>query len=231
MKGTELLLDIAAGSNLKRFVFLSTIKVISGDQKKNPTAGVVEHLSSGPDSFYGQSKLEAENQVRVLASGYNIRYTILRPPLVFGPGVKANFLSLLKILKLGIPLPLGSVETARSLIYVDNLSGIIEKCMVHPAAAGQTYVVKDITLSVPSLIKQISHLMGHKPLLFPFPVKLLRLAGIITGKSSIVDALTGSLEINDDKIRKELDWSSEISFDEALKETVNWYLEEYKDEH
>ena len=132
----------------------------------------------------------------------------VRPPLVYGSGVKGNFAQMLKVLAKGIPLPLASVRNLRSLVYVENLVDALILCASHPAAAGQTYLVSDgEDVSTPDLLRQLGAAMGHPARLFPCPPGLLKLAGHVVGKSAQIERLLGSLRVDSGKIRRELDWA------------------------
>jgi nucleoside-diphosphate-sugar epimerase len=152
---------------------------------------------------------------------------ILRPPLMYGPGVRANFLALLRWIDRGMPLPFGLIKNRRSMLYVGNLADVIMRCLDAPAAKGQTYLLSDgEDISTPELIERIALLFGHPPRLWPVPVWLLRGLGRLSGRSAAIDRLSGSLVVDSGKIRKDLDWRPPVSCDEGLRATVQWYLAE-----
>ena len=220
VKGTERLARTAAASGVKRFIFLSSIKV-SGEGRKPP---YTEHDSPAPQDFYGVSKWEAEQVLQKIAAETGLEVVILRPPLVYGPGVKANFLSLFKIVDRGIPLPLDRINNRRSFIYLENLVDAIVTCVNHPKAAGQTYLASDgEDVSTPELIRRVADALGRPARLFPVPPSLMRLAGKLFGKSEAVDRLLGSLVVDSSKIRRELGWKPPYTMEQGLKETAEWF--------
>ena len=147
------------------------------------------------------------------------------PVLIYGPGVRANFLNLIKIIDKGIPLPLGSVENQRSLLYVDNLCHAIIRCLEHPAAANSLYLIKDTDCSTVELIEAIAKELHKSPALYRFPKFLLNTVAYITGNKKKIDKLTDSLMIDASLIKKELGWKPPITFAEGIKATVQWYKE------
>ena len=150
---------------------------------------------------------------------------IIRPPLVYGPGVGANFLRLLRFVQKGVPLPFGAIKNQRSLVYVGNLADAIVTCLKHPAAAGQTYLVSDgEDVSTPELIRRIAGALGRPARLLPVPPALLRFAGHTTGKSPEVERLLDSLVIDSSKIRRELGWVPPFTMEQGLAETANWFM-------
>jgi nucleoside-diphosphate-sugar epimerase len=152
----------------------------------------------------------------------------VRPTLVYGPRVKANFLNMMKIISKGIPLPLASINNKRSLIYVGNLVDALATCATHPDAAGQTYLVSDgEDVSTPELIRRTAAALGVPARLLPFPVSLMKLAGKVTGKSGAVNRLTGSLTVDSSKIRRELGWVPPFTMEVGLLETAAWFKGKY----
>lgn len=217
--GTEHLARSAAASGVKRLVYVSSIKVngeaSSGEDK------FTEMDAPSPQDPYGISKMEAEQALRRVANETGLEVVIIRPPLVYGAGVKGNYAEMLKILARGIPLPLASVENQRSLLYVGNLVDALILCAVHPAAAGQTYLVSDGgDISTPELLRQLGVAMGHPARLFLCPTALLKLAGRLTGKSDQIERLTGSLQVDSSKIRSELDWQPPYTVQQGLRLTA-----------
>jgi nucleoside-diphosphate-sugar epimerase len=177
-----------------------------------------------PSDPYGISKWEAEQALRKIEAETGLEVVIVRPTLVYGPGVKANFLNMMKIITKGIPLPFASVTNKRSLIYVGNLVDALATCAIHPAAAGNTYLVSDgEDVSTPELIRRTAAALGVPARLFPVPISLMRLAGAVTGKNAAVKRLLGSLTIDISKIRRELDWQPPFTMDEGLRETAEWF--------
>ncbi|WP_235893081.1 UDP-glucose 4-epimerase family protein [Pelomicrobium methylotrophicum] len=221
--GTERLALAAAAAGVRRFVFLSTIKVNGEATRARPFA---ESDPPVPQDPYARSKWEAEQALHRIGAQTGMEVVILRPPLVYGPGVKGNFLSLLKIVARGVPLPLGSVKNRRSLIYVGNLADAIVKCLEHPAAAGETFLVRDAEdLSTPELVRRLACALGVAPRLIPVPPSWLVLGGRWLGRGAAVERLAGSLAVDDSRIRDALGWHPPYSVDEGLEATGRWYRE------
>ena len=239
--GTERLARSAAAAGVQRFVFVSSIKV-NGEKisflnqhaqqiSANPLSmrGSLRPFSEddapNPQDTYAVSKWEAEQVLRQIAQETGMEVVIIRPPLVYGPRVGANFLKLLKLIKKGMPLPFGLIDNQRSLIYVGNLVDAIITCLEHPAAAGQTYLVSDgEDVSTPELINRMASALECPARLLPVPPALLRLAGRLTGKSAEVERLLDSLVIDSSKIRRELGWTPPFTMGQGLRETADWYL-------
>lgn len=221
--GTERLCRAAAANGVKRLVFMSSVKV-HGEETAAP---YTEQDRPAPLDPYGVSKLEAEEILKRVAVETGLEVVVLRPPLVYGPGVKANFFRLMGFAGRGFPLPFGSVVNARSLVYLGNLIDAVILCSKHPQAAGRTFLVRDgEDVSTPELIQRVAAALGRPAFLFRFPPGLMRLAGDLFGKTAAVDRLLGSLAVDDSKIRKELGWTPPFTMNEGLKETAEWYLKE-----
>ena len=179
-----------------------------------------------PQDPYAVSKWEAEQVLNDIAGKRGLEIVILRPPLVYGPGVRANFLRLVKLVKRGIPLPFGRVKNCRSLIYIENLVDAIVTCMTNPNAAGKTYFVSDREdVSTPDLIRRIAAASGRRALMLPVPVWMMRMAGRIIGRSDELERLFGSLTVDISKIHGELGWKPPFTMMEGIRETVLWYKE------
>ena len=220
VQGTERLARQAADRGVKRFIFLSTVKVNGEENRKAYT----ESDRPSPMDSYGISKMEAELKLRKIAAETGMAVVILRPPLVYGPGVKANFLKLLQTVDRRMPLPFAGVQNQRSLIYVDNLVDAIVSCVLHPNAPGQTFLVSDgKDVSTPELIRMIAAALQKQPRLFRFPPLALYIAGRLTGKGPAVDRLIGSLSVNTGKIKNELGWTAPFTLEEGLQNTAFWY--------
>lgn len=218
--GTENLARQAAAAGVRRLVYLSSVKV-HGEESNAPYS---EENHPAPQDPYGVSKLEAEIILRKIAAETGLEVVIIRPPLVYGPGVKANFFNLLKIVERGLPLPLAGITNSRSLIYLGNLIDAIITCATHPQAAGQTFLVSDgVDVSTPQLIRQVATALDRPARLLPFPLSLMRLAGKLTGKSMAVDRLLGSLVVDSSKIRRELRWKPPFTMAQGLRETATWF--------
>jgi nucleoside-diphosphate-sugar epimerase len=218
---TERLARLAAEEGERRFVFLSSIKV-NGEESLAP---LTERDAPTPHDPYGMSKWEAEQALAAVSANTGMETVVIRSPLVYGPGVGGNFLSLLKLIRSGVPLPFGSVRNHRSLIFRENLVDGLIACLREPRAAGQTYLVSDgEDLPTPDLIRRIGRAMGKSVRLWPVPVLLLRWGGSLLGQRGAVERLTGSLQIDSSKIRRELRWSPPWSVDHGIKETVAWFM-------
>lgn len=227
VSGTRLLAEQAARRGVKRFIFLSTIKV-NGEytiaEKLSKQYGFAESDLANPQDSYSISKFEAEQTIYKVCESSAMESVILRPSLVYGPGVKANFLQLLKVVVRGYPLPLASIKNLRSILFVENLCNGILACMVHPDAANQIFLISDDNVSIPELIRKIALPMGRKAFLIPFPISLLKVMAVLTGKTRNIERLTQSLVIDNSKIKKDLKWSPPYTLDEGLAYTVDWYM-------
>jgi len=236
VEGTKCLAIAAANAGVKRFVYISSVKV-NGERTENKSLkseargqeGELKEAFSekdvpAPQDPYAVSKWEAEQVLNAIGKKRGLEIVILRPPLVYGPGVRANFLRLLKSVKLGIPLPIGCVKNRRSLIYVENLVDAIVASMTNPNVAGRTYLVSDgEDISTPELIRRIADSLGRPTRLFSVPVGLLKAAGKITGRSAEVNRVVGSLCVDTGKIRRELGWKPPFTVEEGIRETAKWY--------
>ena len=221
---TRSLANAASLVGVNRFVFMSSIGVNGNRTQAVPFR---ETDAPAPIEPYAMSKWEAEQALRSMADESKLDIVIIRAPLIYGPGNPGNFLRLLKLVASGLPLPLGTVDNRRSLIFVGNLVDALIHCAFHPEAAGQTYLVKDgEDIAMPELIRRVAALMGRSPRLVPFPLSLLRWAVKMIGRSGELDRLTDSLIVDDSKIRTTLGWESPYSLEHGLKETVAWYTRE-----
>ncbi len=219
--GTENLARQAARAGVKRLVYVSSIKV-NGEQTTG--APFSENDAENPQDPYGVSKCEAEQALHRVAQETGLEVVIVRPPLVYGPGVKGNFISLFSAINKGLPLPLAGADNARSLVYVGNLVDVLIACATHPAAAGKTYLVSDgVAVSTAELAKEIAAALQCKDRTFYFPPAVLRAMAALLGKSAQVDRLFGSLRIDSQKIRDELGWTPPYTLQQGLRETASWY--------
>jgi nucleoside-diphosphate-sugar epimerase len=217
---TEALVRAAIAAGVRRFVFMSSIKAAG----ENADAPYSETMTPQPQDAYGVSKLEAEGRLLELSAGTGLEPVVLRPPLVYGPGVKANFLRLMKALDRGLPLPLGAVRNARSMVYVGNLASAVAAALTHPGAAGEMFHVADReTLSTSELLLCLGALLGRPARLLPVPAGLLRLGGRALNKQGEMDRLLGSLTVSTEKIHRSLGWSAPYPVQEGLEETVDWF--------
>lgn len=228
-QGTERLARQAARAGVKRLVYVSSIKV-HGENSRNNCCGhdgggrFVESDTPHPLDPYGMSKWQAEQSLHRIAGETGLEIVIIRPPLVYGPEVKGNIAHMLGVLSKRIPLPFASVNNRRSLLYVGNLADAIITCMSHPDAAGQTYLLSDgEDVSTPELLRELAAGMGVPVYLFPCPPKLLWLAGKLTGRTQQLERLLGSLQVDSDKIRNDLNWVPPYSLRHGLRATAEWY--------
>ncbi len=219
--GTERLARKAALAGVRRLVYVSSIKVNGERTHEMP---FTETDIPAPQDAYGLSKWEAEQALRKIAEETGLEAVIVRPPLVYGPGVGGNFLRLMDWIDGGVPMPLGSIRNSRSLIYLGNLVEALMVCAMHPLAAGKIFLVSDgEDVSTPELIRCLARAMKCRARLVPFPPVLLRLAGALAGKSAEIERLTGSLRVDSSKIFRELQWTPSFSVDQGLRETARWY--------
>ncbi|MBD1823599.1 SDR family oxidoreductase [Cyanobacteria bacterium FACHB-DQ100] len=219
-EATKNLAIAAAAAGVKRFVYLSSIKV-NGDGQAEP---YTEQSQPQPNDSYGISKWEAECALKSISDETGLEVVILRPPLVYGAGVRANFLNLMKLVEKGIPLPLGAVHNQRSLVYVGNLVDAIATCATHPNATGQTFLISDnAEVSTAELIRNLSIFLNQPVRLVAIPPVILTMLAQIFGKTATVDRLLGSLTIDSSKIRQTLDWQPPFSLAQGLEHTARWF--------
>lgn len=222
VKGTENLARQAAKARVKRLVYVSSIKV-NGEETVG-SESYSEQDAPAPQDPYGISKWEAEQALRCVAHETGLEVVIVRPPLVYGPGVGGNFISLFAAADKGVPLPLGGADNARSLIYVGNLVDALITCATHSHAVGQTYLVSDgNAISTANLVDKISQALGRRSRSFYFPSVLLHMAAELLGRSNQINRLFGSLQINDRKICRELNWTPPYTLEQGLRATAEWY--------
>ncbi len=223
---TRSLAKAAASAGVKRFIYVSSVKVHgeSSDQNKS----VTEFIELFPEGSYAKSKLVAEGLLRDVESSSEMGVVIVRPPLVYGPGVKANFLRLMKLVEKGIPLPLAAVDNRRSFIYLENLVDLLALSIVHPEAAGETFLVSDSEgVSTPVLINMLAEGLGVTPRLFPISVEVMQVLAAVGGERSTVDRLVQSLVINSSHVRDTLGWQPPYSMEQGIRNTVYWYQQLY----
>lgn len=214
--GTLNLARQAAAAGVKRFVFISSVKV--NGERTAPGRPFTETDAPNPQDAYGQSKHEAEQGLRLMAEDTGMEVVIIRPPLVYGPGVKANFAALMRAVQRGWPLPLGAVHNQRSLVALDNLVDFIVTCITHPKAANQTFLVSDgQDLSTTELVRGMAKAAGVPARLLPVPVWALQAAGALLGKGDAVQRLCGNLQVDISKARQLLGWVPPVSVEEGLK--------------
>lgn len=222
--GTLNLARQAVGAGVKCFIFISSIKV--NGENTAPGKPYSAESQPAPVDPYGISKLEAELALRELAAETGMEVVIIRPPLVYGPDVKANFLSMMRWLSKGIPLPLGAIQNRRSLVALDNLVDLIATCVEHPAAANQTFMVSDgEDLSTRQLLRRMGGALGRPARLVPIPAWLLEAGASLLGKRALAQRLCGSLQVDISKTRELLNWSPPLGVDEALRRAAEHFLE------
>jgi len=220
VEGSRFVAQQAALAGVPRLVFLSSVKV-------HGEGGESAYLSTDqphPCDPYGVSKLQAEIAVREVCDHANLEYVMIRPPLIYGPGVKANFNRLIRLVDYGVPLPLLSVENRRSLVGLSNLVSFIELCMTHPRACNKVWLLADDEpMSTPNLLRRIANHMGRKTRLFAFPPRMLRLVAGLLGRQAEISRLCDSLTIDSSPARIELGWHPVSSSDDELARTIAAY--------
>lgn len=214
--GTLNLARQAASTGVKRLIYISSIKV-NGERTQDGSC--YRHSDTpAPEDAYGVSKCEAEQGLLEIARATGLEVVIIRPPLVYGPGVKGNFKSLVSIAHKNLPLPLGAVHNKRSLVALDNLVDLIITCIDHPAAAGQTFLVSDDQdVSTTELLKLMTLAAGKKPRLLPVPAGLLRFGATMLGKKAMADRLLGNLQVDITHTKETLGWKPPITLEEGIK--------------
>jgi nucleoside-diphosphate-sugar epimerase len=224
-KGTLNLARQAAQFGVKRFVFLSSIKV-NGEWTKEGQP-FTRRVAQAPEDAYGLSKYHAERGLREIEKQTGIEVVIIRPPLVYGPGVKANFLSMMKAVDRRIPLPFAAISNQRSLVYLDNLVDLIVRCCSHPKAAGQTFLVTDgQDVSIAQLLRMIGHAMGKSLWLIPIPAQWLSVLFLISGKGELGRRLLGSLQLDISETERVLGWRPPYTLDKGIQTTVDHFVEQ-----
>ncbi|HAU0496097.1 TPA: NAD-dependent epimerase/dehydratase family protein [Legionella pneumophila] len=223
---TKNFVEQAAQNNVKRFIFLSTIKV-HGEFSQN-NLPFSEDCRTQPEDPYAKSKLYAEQFIQEICQNTRMEFVILRPPLVYGPYVKANFLRILQLVDKKWPLPFGSIYNKRTFIYIDNLVSAISAVVSEPSAANQVYLVADdCSWSLTQLVQTLSRKMNTKLFLIPIPVQILIFLFKLCGLKNINTRLFSSLEVSNEKIKSQLGWTPPVSSIDGLEKTVKWYQNEY----
>lgn len=223
VEGSVNLAKQAISQGVKRFIFISSIKV----NGESTTANIpfTEEKTPAPEDAYGLSKYEAEEALKEATLGTDMELVIIRPPLVYGPGVKANFLSLLKLAKTPLPIPFGMVNNHRSMVYLANLVDFIIHCVDHPKAANQTFLISDMQdVSLKTLIRLMRGAMNKPALLIPIPVILFKVAGRLVGKTSLIDRLVGDLQVDISKAKGMLEWAPPYTVEQGIQATVDDFL-------
>ncbi|WP_309565066.1 SDR family oxidoreductase [Methylobacillus flagellatus] len=216
VEGTLNLARQAAQAGVKRFIFISSIKV-NGDQTL-PGKPFTAYDVPAPEDAYGISKFEAEQGLLALARETGMEVVIIRPPLVYGPGVKGNFVSIMKLIRSGVPLPFGAIHNQRSLVAIDNLVSLIMTCIDHPAAAYQVFLVSDgEDLSTSDLLRRLAKAAGVSSRLIPIPAGVLNTGLTMSGKRMVAQRLLGSLQVDISKTQEMLGWTPPVTVDEGLR--------------
>ncbi len=219
-EGTLNLARQAAIAGIKRFIFISSIKV-------NGEMTSADQLFQSNDNYlptdpYGLSKYEAEQGLLAIAQETGMEVVIIRPPLVYGPGVKANFLSMMRWINKGVPLPFGAIHNKRTFVALDNLVSFIIHCIDHPKAANEVFLISDgEDVSTTTLLRKVAKAFGKKAWLLPVPVWLMTMAAKVIGKADVVNRLFGSLQVDSSKARDLLGWKPVITMDEQLKKIAD----------
>lgn len=218
--GTLNLARQAASAGVRRFIYLSSIKV---NGESTPLGQPFsEEDNPSPEDAYGVSKMEAEHGLKELCRETRMELVIIRPPLVYGPGVKGNFASMIKLVGKGVPLPFGSVRNKRSLVALDNLVDLIVTCIDHPSAANEIFLVSDgYDLSTTELLRGVGAAMGKPARLVPVPPSLLTLAASVLGRKAIAQRLIGSLQVDISRARNLLGWQPTVTVEEGLRRCFN----------
>ncbi|WP_085626351.1 MULTISPECIES: SDR family oxidoreductase [unclassified Pseudomonas] len=223
--GTLNLARAAAQAGVRRFIFASSVKV-NGETTDGRRPFTADEAPA-PSDPYGISKREAEDGLRQLAAETGLEVVIVRPVLVYGPGVKANFRSMMNWLSKGVPLPFGAIHNKRSLVALDNLVDLLVTCIDHPAAANQTFLASDgYDLSTTELLQRLGRALGKPARLLPVPAAWLKGAAILAGKGGLAQRLCGSLQVDIGKTRELLGWQPPLDVDQALRATALNFLKE-----
>jgi len=221
-EGTLNLAEKAAIAGIKRFIFISTVKVL-GEQTE-PGQAFKNGDSFDPQDPYSISKVEAEVGLKLIGEAHGMEIVIIRPPLVYGKGVKGNFASLLKLARYPIPLPFGSIQNKRSLVSIENLVDLIVICLDHPNAKNQTFLVSDDDdMSTSILFSRLAEAGGYKTYIFKFPLTILNISLRMLGKSPIYERLCGSMQVNIEYTKSQLSWKPPFKVKDSLSSC--WLLD------
>lgn len=217
VQGAMALAEAAVANGVERFIFASTVKV-HGSEREIP---YTENDAPAPDDAYGRSKAEAESRLFALPG---IHCAALRPPLIYGPGVKGNFLSLLRLVDKGLPLPLGSIRNKRSMLSVANFVHAVRHCLNvdAPPLTGPFLLRDGKDLSTPELVAAVAKALGHTPRLLNVPPSMLGLLGTLSGKTGQIKRLTRSLRVDDTRLRA-TGWTPSVGVEQGILETVSWF--------
>ncbi|QDG71389.1 UDP-glucose 4-epimerase family protein [Janthinobacterium tructae] len=225
VQGTLTLARQAAAAGVQRFIFVSSIKV-NGEMTEAGALFTADDVPAPVDA-YGVSKLEAEQGLRELEAQTGMEVVIIRPPLVYGQGVKANFAAMMRWLARGVPLPLGAIPNQRSLVALDNMVDLMVTCLRHTNAAGQTFLVSDgQDTSTTELLQRMAQAMGRRAHLIPVPASMLKLGAKLIGKSDVAQRLCGSLQVDIEKTRRVLGWTPPLTLDQGLQKAAKGNVRE-----
>lgn len=220
-QATLALARACSDSGVRRLVFVSSVKV---NGERTTQAAFTEADPPQPCDAYARSKWAAEQGLREIATETGLEVTVVRPPLVYGAGVKANFLQLMRWVDRGVPLPLASIDNRRSLIGVENLADALISCAVHPDAVGETFLVSDgDDVSTPQLVRRLATAMGREARLFGCPATVLRWLGGLSGRGARMNRLLDSLQVDTSKIRDRLGWQAPVAMEQGLAAAVHWF--------
>jgi len=223
VQGTINLAKQAADAGVRRFIYLSSIKV-NGEETSLGEA-FTEDSVPNPLDPYGISKFEAEEGLKSVCKQTGMEFVIIRPPLIYGPGVKANFLKLIATIKKGIPMPFGCISNQRSMLSLDNLIDFIVLTAHDPRAGNQTFLLSDgVDISSKDLVNEIAKALGLRPRLIPVPIFILIALGFLTGRSAVIQRLLGSLQIDSSKATKLLNWTPPVTVEEGMARTIKAFL-------
>lgn len=216
---TQRLANAAVQNGIARFVYISSIKV--NGESSGPGLPIRQSDTPNPLDNYGRSKLAAELALQEICRVNNMDYVIIRPTLVYGKGVKANFSALISAVKKGLPLPIATVKNVRSMIGINNLIDLIVATCTNPKAANQTFLASDgIDMSTPELVRLIAASLNRRSRIFPFPISILRLLAALIGKSSAIDKLTESLSVDIRHTTNTLNWHPPFSIESEIAKAV-----------
>ncbi len=217
--GTLSLANQAASLGVKRFIFISTIKVLGESTSKSRPFNSTDKVN--PSDAYSQSKAEAEEHLKKLALNSRMEYVIIRPPLVYGAGVKGNFGQLKRLVARGWVLPVGAIDNKRSMVALDNLVDLIKVCINHVAAANQTFLVSDnYDVSTAELVQEIGRAMHKRAWILPIPERIIRLLARLIGKKAYADRLCGSMRVDISYTVQTLGWHPPLSFQAAVERCI-----------
>lgn len=214
----------AAQHGVKRFIFVSSVKV---NGEATDTRPFTAFDVAAPQDPYGQSKLESELALKEVALATGLELVIVRPPLVYGPGVRANFMRLMQLARIGLPLPLGAIHNRRSMVALDNLVDLLILCCRHPAAPGQTFMVSDDQdVSIGELLRMLAGAMGKRTWLMPVPAGLIQRSAALLGKKAVANRLLGSLQVDIAHTKATLGWKPVLNLQESINKTVAHFLKQ-----